>query len=56
MLVSIAPPQEYTEEFREIAGKGSKKATGQIADGTITLLNQRSVGDDLPVTITRAIF
>ena len=43
--------QEYTEEFREIAGKGKKLASGTIADGSITLINQRHVGDDLPVTI-----
>ena len=41
--------QEYTEEFREIAGKGKKIASGTIADGSITLINQRHVGDDLPV-------
>jgi len=42
--------EEYTEELRDITGgKGGKgsKAT-QIADGNITLINQRSVGDDLP--------
>lgn len=42
--------QEYTEEFRDISGKSSKKLTGgSIADGNITLINQRHVGDDLPV-------
>jgi len=43
--------QEYTEEFREIAGKSKKLAGGTIADGTITLINQRHVGDDLPVIL-----
>jgi len=37
--------EEYTEEFREIA-KTSKK--NQIPDGNITLINQRTVCDDLP--------
>ena len=41
--------QEYTEEFREITGKSKKSAGGTIADGSITLINQRHVGDDLPV-------
>ena len=42
--------QEYTEEFRDISGKSTKKLTGgNIADGNITLINQRHVGDDLPV-------
>jgi hypothetical protein len=45
----VSPNQDYTEEFREIAGKGKKLAGGTIADGTITLINQRHVGDDLPV-------
>jgi len=41
--------EEYTEEFRDISGKSSKKVTsGTIADGNITLINQRHVGDDLP--------
>ena len=40
--------QEYTEEFREIAPR-SKKNLGGVADGNITLINQRSVCDDLPV-------
>lgn len=39
--------QEYSEEFRDISGKG--KRSGQIPEGAITLLNQRTVGDDLPV-------
>ena len=42
--------QEYQEEFRDISGKSTKKLTGgSIADGNITLINQRHVGDDLPV-------
>ncbi len=41
--------QEYREEFREITGKGAKKtASGGVTEG-ITLINQRHVGDDLPV-------
>jgi len=41
--------EEYTEEFRDISGKSTKKLTGgSIADGNITLINQRHVGDDLP--------
>ena len=43
--------QEYTEEFREIAPR-SKKNLGGVADGNITLINQRSVCDDLPVCNT----
>ena len=43
--------QEYTEEFREIAPR-SKKNLGGVADGNITLINQRSVCDDLPVCKT----
>lgn len=38
--------EEYSEEFRDISGKG--KRSGQIPEGAITLLNQRTVGDDLP--------
>nr|XP_053636631.1 protein kinase C and casein kinase substrate in neurons protein 1-like isoform X4 [Cherax quadricarinatus] len=37
--------EEYSEEFRDISSKG--KRGGQIPEG-ITLLNQRTVGDDLP--------
>jgi len=37
--------EEYTEEFREIASRSKKN---QIPDGNITLINQRTVGDDLP--------
>lgn len=41
--------EEYQEEFRDISGKSTKKLTGgSIADGNITLINQRHVGDDLP--------
>jgi len=36
--------EEYTEEFREI----STRKKNQIPDGNITLINQRTVGDDLP--------
>ncbi|XP_064104410.1 protein kinase C and casein kinase substrate in neurons protein 1-like isoform X10 [Macrobrachium nipponense] len=39
--------EEYSEEFRDISGKG-KRGGGQIPEGAITLLNQRTVGDDLP--------
>eukprot|EP00095_Tigriopus_kingsejongensis_P003897 maker-scaffold296_size217904-snap-gene-1.16 protein:Tk03897 transcript:maker-scaffold296_size217904-snap-gene-1.16-mRNA-1 annotation:"protein kinase c and casein kinase substrate in neurons protein 2-like isoform 1" len=39
--------EDYTEEFRDIA-KGTINKKGGIADGSITLINQRSVGDDLP--------
>jgi len=39
--------EEYTEEFREIAPR-SKKNLGGVADGNITLINQRQVCDDLP--------
>jgi len=38
--------EEYTEEFRDIASR-NKKSTN-IPDGNITLINQRSVCDDLP--------
>jgi len=38
--------EEYTEEFREIAPRSKKNNT--IPDGNITLINQRSVCDDLP--------
>ncbi|XP_037086793.1 LOW QUALITY PROTEIN: protein kinase C and casein kinase substrate in neurons protein 2-like [Pollicipes pollicipes] len=37
--------EEYSEEFRDIAGRSRK---GLIADGNITLINQRTVSDDLP--------
>ena len=49
----VAPPQaepcvqEYTEEFRDIAPRAKKN--NNIPDGNITLINQRSVCDDLPV-------
>ncbi|XP_059080696.1 protein kinase C and casein kinase II substrate protein 3-like isoform X2 [Tigriopus californicus] len=39
--------EEYMEEFRDIA-KGTIHKKGGIADGSITLINQRHVGDDLP--------
>lgn len=38
--------EEYSEEFRDISNKG--KRSGHIPEGAITLLNQRTVGDDLP--------
>ncbi|KAG0729972.1 Protein kinase C and casein kinase substrate in neurons protein 2 [Chionoecetes opilio] len=38
--------EDYSEEFRDISNKG--KRTGHIPEGAITLLNQRTVGDDLP--------
>jgi hypothetical protein len=40
--------EEYTEEFRDIAGKSTKKLGGPVTDQGITLINQRHVGDDLP--------
>jgi len=39
--------EDYTEEFRDIATK-SKKSHTTAMDGNITLINQRSVCDDLP--------
>ncbi|CAG0916462.1 unnamed protein product [Notodromas monacha] len=39
--------EEYSEEFREIAKKNPKTG-GHIPDANITLLHQRSVGEDLP--------
>jgi len=46
--MAMAWPQfeEYTEEFREIATKHRKMTN--IPDGNITLINQRSVCDELP--------
>jgi len=46
--MAMAWPQfeDYTEEFRDISHR-SKKSTN-IPDGNITLINQRSVCDDLP--------
>ncbi|XP_071512648.1 protein kinase C and casein kinase substrate in neurons protein 1 isoform X6 [Panulirus ornatus] len=38
--------EEYSEEFRDISSKG--KRGGQIPEGAITLLNQRTINDDLP--------
>lgn len=43
----IAIMQDYTEEFREIT-KGSKSKEALPA-GSITLINQRPVGEDLHV-------
>jgi len=44
--------EEYTEELRDIVAGKSKKSVhasgGGVADGNITLINQRHVGDDLP--------
>lgn len=39
--------EDYTEEFRDIAAKAKKNNTTAL-DGNITLINQRSVCDDLP--------
>jgi len=38
--------QEYSEEFRDISGKGKKSSGGHIPEGAITLIHQRSVADD----------
>lgn len=38
--------EEYTEEFRDINSRSNKKS--YIADGSVTLIHQRSVCDDLP--------
>lgn len=43
----VAIMQDYTEEFREIT-KGSKSKEALPA-GSITLINQRPVGEDLHV-------
>ena len=40
--------QDYSEEFRDIGGRG-RRAQAADNDGTITLINQRVVTDDLPV-------
>ncbi|CAL4068486.1 unnamed protein product, partial [Meganyctiphanes norvegica] len=42
--------EDYSEEFRDISGKGKggRGGGGQIPEGAITLLNQRTVCDDLP--------
>ena len=48
LLFCFVSLQEYTEEFREI----STRKRNQIPDGNITLINQRTVGDDLPVRNT----
>ena len=52
-LSSLLTFQEYTEELRDIVAGKSKKSVhasgGGVADGNITLINQRHVGDDLPV-------
>ena len=50
---TIEQIQEYTEEFREIAGGKSKsrQKDGNLTDGNITLVNQRSINDDLPVRV-----
>ena len=37
--------QEYSEEFRDISGKG-RKAAATIPEGAITLIHQRPVSDD----------
>lgn len=41
--------QEYSEEFRDISSKGRRLGGSHIPEGSITLLNQRTVGEDLPV-------
>jgi len=46
MAMSWPQFEEYTEEFREIAPRSKKN--NSIPDGNITLINQRSVCDDLP--------
>ena len=61
-FVCFSPPslphsarmKEYTEELRDITGGKGGKGKGQsgVADGNITLINQRSVGDDLPVNMS----
>lgn len=45
--VGVAIMQDYTEEFRDIT-KGSKSKEALPA-GSITLINQRPVGEDLHV-------
>ena len=54
-LSSLLTFQEYTEELRDIVAGKSKKSVhasgGGVADGNITLINQRHVGDDLPVIL-----
>ena len=53
-LSSLLTFQEYTEELRDIVGKSKKSASGGgVADGNITLINQRHVGDDLPVILKK---
>lgn len=52
--VYIAITQDYTEEFRDIA-KGSKSKEALPA-GSITLINQRPVGEDLHVKISSPYF
>ena len=47
--VCIAITQDYTEEFRDIT-KGSKSKDALPA-GSITLINQRPVGEDSHVNI-----
>lgn len=46
-FLGIAIIQDYTEEFRDIT-KGSKSKEALPA-GSITLINQRPVGEDLHV-------
>ncbi|XP_043211450.1 protein kinase C and casein kinase substrate in neurons protein 2-like isoform X1 [Amphibalanus amphitrite] len=40
--------EDYSEEFRDIAGRSRRAGRPADADGTITLINQRLVTDDLP--------
>jgi len=44
--------EEYTEEFRDISSKSKRN---QIPDGNITLINQRTVCDDLPEYNTKPV-
>ena len=50
LIVHVLCHQDYAEEFREIAGGKSKKSASSTIEG-ITLINQRHVGDDLPVNV-----
>jgi hypothetical protein len=51
MLCVCSHPQEYTEEFRDIAKGRSKEAIPGIM-----LINQRPVGEDLHVTGLSVLF
>jgi len=54
MAMSWPMFEDYTEEFRDIATK-SKKSHTTAMDGNITLINQRSVCDDLPEYNTKPV-